>query len=204
MYATRLALPKTGGGKSLNIRLLYTIPASAKIVVCIGNICNRKNQKQIVRAFDLLPDQVAKDVWVLFVGGEIEQEYNLRSQIELSKRPDHLVACGAVNKELVGYYYNQSDAVALMSISEGFGLSLIEGLHFGLPCMAFTDIDAYADIYDESVMIGVDGHADENVAAGLKQLLTRNWDKQRIKEYSKKFESQTMAQNYVRIYTKQV
>ena len=75
--------------------------------------------------------------------------------------------------------------MALMSLSEGFGLSLIEGMHYGLPCMSFTDVDAFEVIYDECAMIGVEDHSDEAVAKGSEQLLTASWDNEWIKNYSK-------------------
>lgn len=70
-------------------------------------------------------------------------------------------------------YYLQGDVVALLSVSESFGLSLIEGMHYGLPCISFNNIDAFEDIYDEQAMIGIDSHDDENVAKGLQALLKK-------------------------------
>lgn len=100
----------------------------------------------------------------------------------------------------MAYYYHQADAVALMSLSEGFGLSLIEGMNFGLPSMSFSDIDAYQDIFNPSAMIGVKEHDDAAVAEGLLELMTRKWDKGEIKNYSEKFNSETMSESYNNCY----
>ena len=91
-----------------------------------------------------------------------------------------------------------------MSLSEGFGLSLIEGMHFGLPSMSFTDVDAYEDIYAPEAMVGVAEHTDEAVAKGLEILLTNKWNKEQIRSYSKKFESENMAKQYVNVYKREV
>ncbi len=112
--------------------------------------------------------------------------------------------CGDIDKELVSQYYSQSNAVVLMSLSEGFGLSLIEGMHFGLPAMSFTDIDAYDDIYNESSMIGVKEHTDEKIAEGLMCLLNTKWNNVEIINCSRKFESSKMALDYVGIYKKTI
>lgn len=141
---------------------------------------------------------------MLFLGGEIESGYSIKELANGSKYENHFIACGVVDKELVPQYYKQGKAVALMSLSEGFGLSLIEGMHFGLPSMSFTDVDAYEDIYDARAMVGVDEHTDEAVAKGLEQLLTNNWNKEQIKQYSKKFESENMAKQYVDVYKKKI
>ena len=87
-----------------------------------------------------------------------------------------------------------------MSLSEGFGLSLIEGMHFGKPCISFNDIDAFDDIYNPCAMIGVDLHNNEAVANGIRLLIERKWDSNIIRSYSQKFESQNMARNYCNVY----
>lgn len=86
---------------------------------------------------------------------------------------DHFIECGYVDKEYMPLYYKQANAIALLSVSEGFGLSLIEGMHYGLPCISFDDIDAFEDIYDERAMVGVNSHENESVAKGLETLLTK-------------------------------
>ena len=167
-------------------------------------MCHRKNQGQLIKAFNLIPEQLAGKVYVLFLGGEIENGYRIEELAKGTRYENHFIACGVVDKELVSQYYAQGNAVALMSLSEGFGLSLIEGMHFGLPCITFTDVDAYEDISDENAMVGVKEHTDEAVAKGLVFIMTYNWDKELIKAYSKKFESDNMAKQYVDVYKREI
>ena len=67
-----------------------------------------------------------------------------------------------------------------MNLSEGFGLSIIEVMHFVKLCFSFTDFDAYDDIYTPDVMAGVSANGDETVANGIVELLTRNRDSMKI------------------------
>ncbi len=184
----------------VNIRKQYGIPDDAKIVLYVGNIGRRKNQGQLIKAFNYLHDNLADKTYILFLGGNLDADYKLSDFASRTSFTNHFIECGIVEKALVSQYYEQSDAVALMSLSEGFGLSLIEGMHFGLPCMSFSDVDAFEDIYDECAMIGVYEHSDEAVAKGLELLLTKEWDNNAIKEYSKKFESKAMAEKYIDVY----
>lgn len=184
----------------VDIRQKYKINSNAFIVLYIGNVGIRKNQGQFIRAFEMLPSHLVAKTYVLFLGSENEEGYSIKELTKESQYKDHFIACGFVEKELVPLYYEQGNAVALMSLSEGFGLSLIEGLHFGLPCMSFTDVDAFEDIFDYSVMVGVEEHNDEAVARGLEHLITNNWNKDKIKEYSKKFEAENMANKYIEVY----
>ena len=185
----------------LDVRAKYGIPHDAKIVLYVGNLSQRKNQGAVVRAFNLLPKELANKTYVLFLGKPaVNPAYNISELTKHLPYKKHLIACGAIDKELVPNYYAQGDAVALMSISEGFGLSLIEGMHFGLPCMCFDDIDAYEDIYAPEAVVGVKEHTDESVAKGLETLLTTKWDKEAIRKASERFEADTMADNYIRVF----
>ena len=94
-------------------------------------------------------------------------------------------------------YFKQADAVVLLSIAEGFGLSLIEGMYFGLPCMTFKDLDAFEDIFDEKAVVALSSRDDKVVAEGLQRLVTSEWDKERIILHSKKFENKAMVDNYI-------
>jgi len=183
---------------------LYDIPKESKIILYVGNIGRRKNQGQLIRAFNYLPEEIANNTYVLFLGSNQESDYKISDFAERTSFANHFIACGVVDKAFVPHYYEQGDAVALMSMSEGFGLSLIEGMHFGLPAMSFKDVDAYDDIYDECAMVGVEEHFDNAVAEGILRLINTEWDSKTIKDYSKKFESQNMAKQYVDVYQRTI
>lgn len=185
---------------TIDVREKYGIPENKKIVLYVGNVGSNKNQKQLIDAFRLLPQEIAENTYALFLGLQLSPSYTIEKLKEGHPYKNHLIACGAIDKELVPNYYEQGDAVALLSISEGFGLSLIEGMHFGLPCLCFDDIDAYEDIYAPEAVVGVHEHTDESVAKGLERLLTSAWDKDAIRKASERFEADTMADNYIRVF----
>ena len=85
-------------------------------------------------------------------------------------------------------------------MSEGFGLSLIEGMHFGVPCAMFTDMDSYNDIFDERAVVGIADRNNQCVAERLTYLLTSEWDAHAIKACSHRFDSETMGLNYIKAY----
>lgn len=190
---------KLGGDKIINIRQLYSIPDNANVLLYVGNIGIRKNQKQLVESFGLMSASVYQSTYVLFLG-ENQGTDDIQTAINNSHYADHFILCGIVDKNLVGQYYQQWNAVVLISRSEGFGLSLIEGMHYGLPCMIFTDVDAYEDIYADGAVVGVEEHDNKSVTVGLEELITNQWNRISIKEHSRKFELNAMAQNYFRWY----
>lgn len=187
--------------KDINtIRKKYQIPSEAKVILYVGNISRNKNQLQMVEAFGMLPTELAEKTWVLFCGADNDSSVNLKDAILTLPYSVHLICCGAVPKEKMPDYYLAADAVTLLSYAEGFGLSLIEGMHFGLPCMMFTDMDAFEDIYDDKAVVALSDRNTQSIAEGMELLLTRQWDKDTIVSSSKRFESASMAQNYYSAY----
>ena len=186
--------------QGIDIRDKYSIPTNGKILLYVGNISTNKNQEQMVRAYNLLPQEVKRLTYVLFLGRNNESSYSLESIINKSRNNKHLVLCGNIDKNEIASYYEQADGVALLSITEGFGLSLIEGMHFGVPCMTFKDLDAFNDIYSETSVIAIPDRNDQTVADKIQQLIFGNWDKNAIREYSKRFEATAMADNYINVY----
>ena len=183
----------------LSIREIYKIPQEAKIILYVGNISVNKNQLQMVEAFGLLPKEIQKTTYVLFCGRP-DVTINLGQLIENKGYKEHLILCGAINKVNMPDFYRQSDAVVLISHAEGFGLSLIEGMHFGKPCAIPIDLDAFEDIYNPNAVIEIRGRSDECVAKALIKLLSKKWDRDAIIQHSTKFDSSIMAMAYVKVY----
>ena len=187
---------------SKSIRKRYGIPRDGKVLLYVGNISMNKNQSQMVEAYCLLPNELRSNTWVLFCGrpsesGAFERHINSLPQAINGGR---IVLCGSVEKAEMVNYYREADGVVLLSHSEGFGLSLIEGMHFGLPCVMFKDMDAYEDIYNEKAVVAIDTRDNEAVTEALIRLLVKQWNRDDIKEYSKLFNSQTMGQNYLKTF----
>lgn len=184
---------------SMNIREQYKIPVGAKVILYVGNISLNKNQLQMVDAFDLLPRSLAENTYVLFCGEE-NAAVSLPERISKSAFASHLIMCGGVPRQEMPEYYKSADAVALLSYAEGFGLSLAEGMCFGLPSMTFTDLSAFVDLYDSKSMVAISSRQDTDVAAALQTLLNTSWNRDVIRQLSNKFSLDAMADNYIAVY----
>jgi glycosyltransferase involved in cell wall biosynthesis len=183
-----------------NIRAKYNIPASAKLLLYVGNISKNKNQIQLVRAFSKMDRAICNNTYVLFAGNPQADNSDIENEISNSLYREHLVLCGGIDKTLMPAYFKTADGVVLLSWAEGFGLGLAEGMHFGIPCATFTDLDAFTDLYHEDVMIPISDRSDEQVAKSIELLLTKKWDRDAIKAFSTKFESDAMADNYIKTF----
>lgn len=183
----------------MNIRETYNIKTDAKIMLCIGNIGINKNQIQIVRSFSRLSENDIKRLVILFLGTDMTNG-NFSKVIKKSGLNSSLIYCGNIPKDDVAAYYKQADYNIVASISEGFGLSIIEGFVYGLPCLTFHNLDAVPDLYSENSMLLISERTDEALANGISQILNMEFDKKDIQMHAQQFSLEQMGEKYVDFY----
>ena len=169
------------------------------VFVCVGNVSKNKNQIQIARSWSLMPYEDRKRTKVLFVG-RYEPDGELACYIRDNDLRDSLILCGLQPKELLPSYYRLADATILTSFAEGFGLSIIEGFVYGKPCVTFSDLPAFNDIFDKSAIIAPTDRSDVALASAMSEVIHGSFDADAIKAYSTKFSYESMAERYYKLY----
>lgn len=170
------------------------------LIISVGSVSCRKNQIQLLRAFNLLPKEV-KDKTMIFFAGQDLTDGTVAEYVEQNNLRDKVVICGFLTKQELAGLYQVADYNALLSISEGFGLSMIEAAKYGIPTLTFSDLDAVKDIYSEESMLALDERTDEAVAAGLMSMMQKKWDKQAIIQSVDRFNEDIYYQ-YIDVYNR--
>lgn len=183
-----------------NIREIYGINSSDFLLVYVSNISLRKNQIQVAQSYLLLPEQQRKRVKILFVGQK--NENGLADFIADNHLSEHLICTGTIPKMDIHNFYIAADATIMSSISEGFGLSIIEGFVYGKPNLTFADLAAVPDLYHEKAMVLVKERSDRALANGMLKVMNNNWDATWITRYAENFSFEVMAKRYLRVYQK--
>lgn len=105
------------------------------VLVCVGGICERKNQLFLVQQLPALLRRHG-DLVLLLVGPVLDDSYKARI--------DALIADQGLGKHIrfTGYadapweFYSAADIMAFASQQEGFGTVVIEAMAYGLPIVA--------------------------------------------------------------------
>ncbi len=177
----------------------YVKPANEKVIVCVGNVSTRKNQKLVVNAFAEMCSKQKNCNYKLFIIGGREEELK---QYTIEKGINNVVFTGSVERGEVYSYYGIADLCIMASVDEGFGLSLVEGYSFGVPCVMPSAIDAFEDLYNEDCCVPANDYEIETFASAMEQALNKEWDKEKIKNFSKKFSEQECAKEYLSVLRK--
>ena len=181
------------------LRKEYGIPADARLCVCAGSVCDRKNQIQLVRSYKLLSADMQQRLYIL-LAGPLDANYPIQEEIDQLTDPPHVQLLGFVPQAKLRSLYRVADLTVLPSKDEGFGLSLAESFAQGTPCVTFADLDAAEDLYAPCAMLLCRERSDEALADALTQALEARWEREAIRRHAQKFSLDTMADRYIAWY----
>ncbi|WP_026491155.1 glycosyltransferase family 4 protein [Butyrivibrio sp. XPD2002] len=164
-----------------------------KVITVLGTLCERKNQIQIVRTF--ANGGINHNCKVLLCGQDASNGYISR-EITNAGLQDVIYVIGHQSQESIKGILAQAHLNVVVSIDEGYGLSIIEGFVQGVPTVTFPDLDAVNDLFNENAMVLAKGREDSDLAEAINMALDRTWDKDWIIEYAKRISLEKMALDY--------
>ena len=174
----------------------YVKEENEKIIVCVGNISENKNQRLVVDAFAKMCHDNPSEKYKLFIIGG--QEENLKEHAS-RQGYENIVFTGALQRNMVYSYYSIADLCIMASLEEGFGLSLVEGYSFGVPCVMPSAIDAFPDLNDEKCCVPACDYEIPTFANAMHTALQNEWDHEAIKEFAIGFSQESCAKKYLSV-----
>lgn len=184
---------------SEEIRKTYGISDERKVLLCIGSICERKNQIQILRVMEQMPPEQRNRMVVFFCGTDMTEGW-FEGEIESRGLKDCCIYAGALTQEKLHDYYNAADGLISTSKKEGFPMVFLEALVYGLPVLIPAGLDSNEDFcHPDAVCIAKDT-SDKAVLDMIETWYDRKWDADVIRAYAKQFRIAEVAKNYTAVY----
>lgn len=115
-----------------------------KFFIYVGNFYPHKNIVNLVKAFS----KIKNEYRLILLGPDdyfSKQIVQLINQLNMNKKI--ILFNNARINDLI-YFYKHAQALIHPSISEGFGLPIVEAMHFNLPIIA-SNIDVFKEILDK-------------------------------------------------------
>lgn len=131
------------------------LPIDAFIIICVGQFIERKGQRRILQALDVLNKE---DIKTIFIGkGTDDFEHS------------SIIYKGTVLNTELPYYLNASDLFVLPTLHEGCCNAIIEALACGLPIIS-SDLPFNHDILNDKNSILVAPDSIEEIARGIERI----------------------------------
>jgi glycosyltransferase involved in cell wall biosynthesis len=116
-------------------------------VLVVGRLNIRKNLDTALQA-SLLTEVVSPDFPLLVVGEPDGRRAELPAEVDHAVRSGAIRFLGYVSDDQLAWLYAHAAAFAFVSLDEGFGIPMLEALHFGAPVVA-SDIPVFREILGE-------------------------------------------------------
>lgn len=173
----------------------------------VGNIARlvpeKKGQDVLIKAIGILKNKYP-NIKCLLVGGEVGEK-----KVNLEKLKNLAISNGvADNIHFLGKIQDVTpilaklDVFVLPSIYEGFGISLIEAMAAGLPCIA-SNIDGPQEIiqkYGGGILFESGNH--EDLAEKIEYMLNRNNDCYNVMDKLDDFKIDMMIDKLIQVYSR--
>lgn len=156
-------------------------------ILYVGTLQPRKNLGRLIEAFSQLKDQNLKLVIVGKKGWLYKQIFKKVKDLSLTKR---VIFTGYVPDEDLPTFYQNAQCFALVSLYEGFGLPILEAMHYGCPVVASNVSSLPEVVGNAGILVNpkdvnditrgikeVFRRRDELVKKGLRQCRQFSWEK---------------------------
>jgi teichuronic acid biosynthesis glycosyltransferase TuaC len=178
------------------------ISVNRKILLTVGSLIQSKGHLDLIEAVGSLPPELNAELYV--IGGPDasgDDSSQIRERIrELGLTNVHLL--GPRPNDELALWYNAADVFCLASKGEGCPNVVLEALACGTPVVV-SNVGAEREIIcpDESGIIVDIGNRDQ-LAAAVRNSLTRAWDRDRISRTMRDRTWDACARDVIRVYEK--
>lgn len=126
-------------------------PSDELHIITLGNIAPRKGTSYLVEAFvKLARPNTHLHIVGAFAWAEDPYNETVKQLAEKSGMADRIHFHGRLAQDEVHRLLCQADIFAMPSLQEGFGMALLEAMHYGLPVVT-TNISALPELVEDGV-----------------------------------------------------
>jgi len=176
----------------------YQLPEN--FILFVGSIEPRKNLKNLLLAYEILPDYVKKDFSLVLVG--FSGWKNREIMNSLNKKKGKVIYTGYISEKELPFIYNKASVFIFPSFYEGFGLPPLEAMACGCPVIV-SNRTSLPEVCGDAVFY-VDPNSPENIRDGILKVLEdeelrKNLSKKGIQR-AKSFTWEKTAKNILKIF----
>lgn len=118
----------------------------------VGTLEPRKNLRNLIKAYGLLPASTRSGCDLVIVGGSGWKQTNLADEVRLGGLERNVVFTGFVDDGMLATLYANCLFLAMPSLYEGFGFPIVEAQSFGKPVLT-SDTSSMPEVAGDSAIL---------------------------------------------------
>lgn len=115
-----------------------------KNILSVGRLAPEKDYEELIKVFSEIDSSFEE--WKLHIVGDGDEREKLQNLIMKMQLEDRIIMHGFLGKEEIEKLMYQSSLYLMTSLTESFGLVLIEAQSYGLPCIAYDSAQGAKEI----------------------------------------------------------
>lgn len=119
-------------------------PLKEMRLISVGRLSKEKAPEDLVKIFNLLSKKHPD--WHLDIIGDGEEREKIELYIKNHKLEEKITLHGFQNKDYIDKYLHKSSLYIMTSLTESFGIVLLEAMSHGIPCVAFSSAEGAREI----------------------------------------------------------
>lgn len=174
------------------------MPGDAKIIFTLGNLTKRKGFNYLIDAMEQICSQ--QDDVLCFIGGTGPEKKSLQGQIDRLHLSEKVKLLGSLSSDNLPLWMNACDVFVLPSLSESFGVVQIEAMACGKPVVSARNRGSEEVVISDKYGLLVEPADPGDLAEKTLVALDREWDREAILAYAKRYTWENVAKEIVGVY----
>ncbi len=168
-------------------RRLLGIDLKKKILLSIGHLEEYKGHIYLIRAVNILVNDLGIKNLKLYIIGEGSQRKKLENEIHNLKIEDYVELLGSKLHKDIPVWMNSCDVFVLSSLSESFGIVQLEAFACGKPVVATKNEGSRQVITSDNLGFLCNIGDPESLAETISKALEKKWNEKEIIKHAESF-----------------
>ncbi len=166
------ATPKGFQSASSNekIKIRKKLTNDKPYFIYVGSLHPRKNVVNLIKAFDLFRKQHNTNHKLILVGRMAWNNEALKEVYNTTEYRDDIIFTGQVSNEELPKYLASADALTYVSVFEGFGIPILEGMSSGTPVIT-SNVSSMPEVAGDAALL-IDPHDPMSIADGMWKIIS--------------------------------
>ena len=137
--------------------------------IYVGSLHPRKNVVNLIKAFDLFKIENGSDHKLVLVGRMAWKNEELNKTYETTVHRDDIILTGHITNEQLPKYLAAAEALTYVSVFEGFGIPILEGMSSGTPVIT-SNVSSMPEVAGDAALL-INPHDPKSIAEGMQELV---------------------------------